>query len=279
MTTRTVELLHDLLARQVVPLIAAPMTGVSGPDLVIACCRAGIMGSFPSTNASPEELGHWLSAIDEARDPDCDAAYAVNLPLRLAGDRLESDLAAVCASGADAIIVSVGGPGAIVGPAHEVGTAVIAVVATLHHARRAIAAGCDGLVLLSAGAGGFTGWMNPFAFVRAVRAETDLPLVLAGGITDRTALEAALVLGCDAAYLGTPLIASTESLAGDGYRQAVVTAGIDDVDLRLMPNGLRSNGTGDGDEFFSMGHSAHRVSAVRPVADIVAEFTTATVRG
>ena len=274
MTARTVELLQGLLARQVVPLIAAPMTGVSGPDLVIACCRAGIMGSFPTTNASPEVLGHWLSAIDDARDPDRDAAYAVNLPLRLAGDRLVDDLSAVCASRADAIIVSVGGPGAIVGPAHDVGKAVIAVVATLHHARRAIATGCDGLVLLSAGAGGFTGWMNPFAFVRTVRAETDLPLVLAGGITDRASLDAALVLGCDAAYLGTPLIASAEGLAGDGYRQAVVAAGIDDVDLRLMPNGLRSNGTGDGDEFHSMGHSAHRVRAVRPAAGIVNEFLT-----
>lgn len=279
MTTSTEALLRDLLHRQALPLIAAPMTGVSGPELVVASCRAGIMGSFPTTNAAPDELRQWLAVIDESRDPDRDASYAVNLPLRLAGDRLEHDLAAVCSSGAEAIIVSVGGPGAIVGPAHEVGTAVIAVVATLHHARRAIAAGCDGLVLLSAGAGGFTGWMNPFAFVRAVRAETDLPLVLAGGITDRASLDAALVLGCDAAYLGTPLIASTESLAGDGYRQAVVTAGIDDVDLRLMPNGLRSNGTGDDDEFFSMGHSAHRVAAVRAVADIVADFTAATVAG
>lgn len=264
--------LRSLIGRQSVPLIAAPMTGVSGLELVTACCRAGIMGSFPTTNAPSEDLGRWLADIDSALG-DGDAAYAVNLPLRLAGDRLPNDLAAVCASGAAAIIVSVGSPGEIVHPAHDAGKAVIAVVATLHHARRAITAGCDGLVLLSAGAGGFTGWMNPFAFVRAVRSETDLPLVLAGGITDRVSLDAALVLGCDAAYLGTPLISTVESLASAEYRSAVVAAGIDDVELRLMPNGLRSNGTGEGDGFFTMGHSAHRADRVATVAELVASFT------
>jgi nitronate monooxygenase len=264
--------LRALIGRQPVPLVAAPMTGVSGPDLVIACCRAGIMGSFPTTNAPADDVSGWLRTIDSALGAS-DAAYAVNLPLRLAGDRLEHDLDAVCASDAAAIIVSVGGPAPIVGPAHDADKAVIAVVATLHHARRAIASGCDGLVLLSAGAGGFTGWMNPFAFVRAVRAETDLPLVLAGGITDRVALDAAVVLGCDAAYLGTPLISAVESLASAEFRAAVVAAGIDDVELRLMPNGLRSNGTGDGDGFFTMGHSAHRADRVATVAELVASFT------
>jgi nitronate monooxygenase len=263
--------LRALIGRQPAPLIAAPMTGVSGPDLVTACCRAGIMGTFPATNAPADELTGWLRAIDGALT-GVDAAYAVNLPLRLAGDRLAHDLDAVCASDAAAIIVSVGGPAPIVGPAHDAGKAVIAVVATLHHARRAIGAGCDGLVLLSAGAGGFTGWMNPFAFVRAVRAEADLPLVLAGGITDRIALDAALALGCDAAYLGTPLIATTESLASAEYQAAVVAAGLDDVELRLMPNGLRSNGTGEGDGFFTMGHSAHRVGAPTDVASLVRGF-------
>jgi nitronate monooxygenase len=245
--------LRSLLAAQRVPLVAAPMTGVSGPELVIACRKAGILGSFPTTNAEQSELSTWL-------------------PLRLAGERLEHDLAAVLASAADAIIVSVGSPQALVRPAHDHGKSVIAVVATLHHARRAIDAGCDGLVLLSAGAGGFTGWMNPFAFVRSVRAETQLPIVLAGGITDRAALDAALVLGCDAAYLGTPLIATHESLADDDYRNAVVSAVIDDVELRMMPNGLRSNGTGDDDQFHSMGHSAHRFRHVVSVSDLVEQF-------
>jgi nitronate monooxygenase len=263
--------LRSLLASQRVPLVAAPMTGVSGPELVIACRKAGILGSFPTTNAEQPELSSWLARIDDAYEPS-DAGYAVNIPLRLAGERLEHDLAAVLASAADAIIVSVGGPQALVGPAHDHGKAVIAVVATLHHARRAIDAGCDGLVLLSAGAGGFTGWMNPFAFVRSVRAETELPLVLAGGITDRVSLDAALVLGCDAAYLGTPLIATHESRADNEYREAVVSAAIDDVELRVMPNGLRSNGTGDDVRFHSMGHSAHPFRHVVSVSDLIEQF-------
>lgn len=263
--------LRSLIADQTVPLIAAPMTGVSGPDLVIASAQAGIMGSFPSTNAVDGQLTEWLSAIDAAIAGG-PGSYAVNLPLRLAGERLDADLDASLRSDAAAIIVSVGSPAAIVGPAHEAGKAVIAVVATLHHAMRARDAGCDGLVLLSAGAGGFTGWMNPFAFVRAVRSITDVPLVLAGGITDRTSLDAALVLGCDAAYIGTPLIATEESLAAADYRSAVVSAGIDDVDLRMMPNGLRSNGTGDESVFYSMGHSATAVGEVRRVRDVIGEF-------
>lgn len=263
--------LRTCWSEQPLPLIAAPMTGVSGPDLVIASRDAGIMGSFPTTNASPDELVRWLQRIDDAAG-NARAGYAVNIPLRLAGDRLDHDLAAVLNSGAEAVIVSVGGPSAVVAPAHDAGKAVLAVVATLHHARRAIDAGCDGLVLLSAGAGGFTGWMNPFAFVRAVRAESDIPLVLAGGITDRTSLDAALVLGCDAAYLGTPLIATSESLAAAHYREAVVAASIDDVELRVMPNGLRSNGTGIDDDFHSMGHSAHHVREVEPVATVVSRF-------
>ena len=263
---------RSLIAKQPAPLVAAPMTGVSGPDLVIACCRSGIMGSFPSTNASGGDLTRWLAQIDDSLS-ESDASYSVNLPLRLAGDRLQADLDATLASRASAIIVSVGGPGAIVGPAHDAGKAVIAVVATLHHARRAIDVGCDGVVALSAGAGGFTGWMNPFAFVRALRSETDLPVVLAGGITDRPSLDAAVALGCDAAYIGTPLIATAESMADSSYRSAVVGAGIDDVELRTMPNGLRSNGIGDESLFHSMGHTAHGVNQVRSVAEVVAAFS------
>jgi nitronate monooxygenase len=118
---------------------------------------------------------------------------------------------------------------------------VLADVATLEHAHKAIAAGADGLVLLSAGAGGQTGWMNPFAFVRAVREFFDGPLVLAGGISDGTALRAAIALGCDLGYMGTRFIATEESLANDAYRAMLVDSSMDDVLLTRAFTGLPTN--------------------------------------
>jgi nitronate monooxygenase len=260
--------IREIVGAQRAPLIAAPMTDVSGPDLVVTCMSAGIIGSFPTTNARDGvQLREWFAHIDEAVVGD--RAYAVNIPLRLAGKRRDDHLDAALSSRCAAVIVSVGSPSGIVAPVHAAGRAVIAVVATAHHARRALDAGADALVLLSAGAGGFTGWMNPFAFVRAVRGMTDAPLVLAGGISDRASLEAALVLGCDAAYLGSPLIAATESLAAGEWRSAVASSAIDDVVLRAMDNGLDSNGVVVGDSFWTMGHSAHSTTAVASAASII----------
>ena len=118
------------------------------------------------------------------------------------------------------------------------GCLVLADVATLKQARQALEAGADGLVLLTAGAGGQTGWLNPFAFVRALRAEYDGPLVLAGGVSDGVALRAAQVLGCDLASMGTRFIATRESLAVDDYRQMLVEASLDDVLLTRAFTGL-----------------------------------------
>jgi nitronate monooxygenase len=117
----------------------------------------------------------------------------------------------------------------------------LADVATLRHAEKALAAGADGLVLLSAGAGGQTGWVNPFAFVRAVRAMFDGPLVLAGGISDGYALWAARALGCDLAYMGTRFIATRESMASDAYRELLVASSLDDVLLTKAFTGLQTN--------------------------------------
>jgi nitronate monooxygenase len=136
------------------------------------------------------------------------------------------------------VITSVGSPAPAVAALHGIGCLVLADVATMLHARKAIAAGVDGLVLLTAGAGGQTGWLNPLAFVRALRAEYDGPIVLAGGISDGVALRAAQVLGCDLAYMGTRFIATRESLAEDAYRQMLVEASIDDVLLTRAFTGL-----------------------------------------
>jgi len=220
------------------PLIAAPMTAVSGLALTEAACRAGVIGSFPSHNAPDvDTLATWLQAL-RAPDMQACAPFAVNLVVHASNRRLDADLDCVLAQGVELIISSVGNPAGIIQRAHAKGCLVFADVATLRHVDRALAAGVDGLVLLTAGAGGQTGWMNPFAFVRAVREHFDGPVVLAGGIADGVSLRAAEVLGADLAYMGTKFIATTQSLASPGYKQAVVEASADDIELTRKLSGL-----------------------------------------
>ena len=129
----------------------------------------------------------------------------------------------------DGVITSVGSPEPVIEPLHKIGCLVLADMASLRHARKAVEAGADGLVLLSAGAGGQTGWVNGLAFVRAVRRFFDGPLVLAGGMADGQALWASRVLGCDLGYMGTKFIATSESLAAPAYKQMLLDAELDDV--------------------------------------------------
>ena len=224
------------------PLIAAPMLHVSGPDLVAAACRAGVIGAFPTKNArSVEQLDAWLSDI-RARLADTDGRAAPFCPNLIMRDgRLKDDLACVARHGAEVVITSVGSPAAAVPALHDAGCLVLADVATLRHAEQAIAARADGLILLTAGAGGQTGWLNPFAFARAVRSMFDGIVVLAGGVSDGYALAAARVLGCDLAYMGTRFIATRESLASDAYRAMLVQSSMDDVLLTASFTGLPAN--------------------------------------
>ena len=231
-----------IASRLRLPLIAAPMLHVSGPDLVTAACRAGVVGAFPTKNArSSGELDAWLTDI-RLRLADTDgraAPFCPNLIMR--DSRLAEDLACVVRHGAELVITSVGSPAPAVGALHDAGALVLADVATLRHADRAIAAGADGLILLTAGAGGQTGWLNPFAFVRAVRRMFDGVVVLAGGVSDGQALAAARLLGCDLAYMGTRFIATRESLASDAYRSMLVDASMDDILLTSSFTGLPAN--------------------------------------
>ena len=226
------------------PLIAAPMLHVSGVDLVAAACRNGVIGAFPTANArSTVQLDQWLTQIaarlseaPKQAAPEDAAPCCPNLIMR--SPRLMDDLACLVAHRVELVITSVGSPAPAVAALHGVGCLVLADVATIKHARQAIAAGVDGLVLLGAGAGGQTGWLNPFAFVRALRADYDGLLVLAGGISDGVALRAAQVLGVDLAYMGTRFIATRESLADDAYRSMLVDATADDVLLTRAFTGL-----------------------------------------
>ncbi len=229
----------SILRRLRLPVIAAPMLRVSGPDLVIAACRSGVVGSFPTANArSVEELDQWLGRIEstlEGADGDT-APYCPNLIIRQ--PRLKDDLACLVRHRVEMVITSVGSPAVAVGPLHDIGAQVFADIASVRHAEKAIEAGADGLILLTAGAGGQTGWANPFAFVRAVRAMFDGPIVLAGGVSDGASLFAARVLGCDLAYMGTRFIATTESLANPRYKEMLVASGLDDVMLTRAFTGL-----------------------------------------
>jgi nitronate monooxygenase len=224
------------LRRLRIPAIAAPMLGVSGPELVTEACRNGVIGAFPTANArSATQLDEWLRQFAESDDGSF-APWCPNLIMR--SPRLAQDLDCLVANRVELVITSVGSPAEAIGPLHDAGCLVLADVATLHHAHRAVEAGADGLVLLTAGAGGQTGALNPFALVRAVRDFFDGLVVLAGGIADGTALAAARMLGADLAYLGTRFIATRESRAERAYKQMLVDSSLDEVVLTRAFTGL-----------------------------------------
>jgi nitronate monooxygenase len=203
----------------------------------MAACRAGVIGAFPTANArSVEMLDDWLTQMDSSA---ASAPYCANLIIRQ--PQLREHLDRLIDHRVELVITSVGAPTRVLEPLHEIGCLVFADVATVAHARKAALAGVDGLVLLTAGAGGQTGWLNPFAFTRAVRAFFEGPVVLAGGIGDGHALRAATTLGCDLGYMGTRFIATRESMAADDYRSMLVESTADDVLLTSAFTGLPSS--------------------------------------
>ncbi|WOF73849.1 nitronate monooxygenase [Parvibaculaceae bacterium PLY_AMNH_Bact1] len=225
------------------PLIAAPMFLVSGPDLVVASCQQGIVGSFPTPNArTPAILDEWLDDITGrlASVPDA-GPLAANLVVHPSNDRLEDDLALVEKYKAPLVITALGSPRKIVDRVHAYGGVVFADVNSVRFARKAVEAGVDGLVLVAAGAGGHTGNMTGFAFVPAVREFFDGTIVLGGGVGDGRAIKAAEVLGADLAYMGTRFIATNESLAHTDYRQMLVESTIDDLILTNAVTGVHAN--------------------------------------
>src|SRR5262245_64985188 len=214
---------------------------VSGVELVTAACRNGVIGAFPTVNCRrPEEVDAWLTEI-EGRLSQRDAPVCPNLIVHRSNPRLGEDLAVLLHHRCEMVITSVGSPAPVLKPLHDAGAMVLADVATIRHAERAVEAGADGLVLLAAGAGGQTGWLNPFAFVRAVRTFFPGPIVLAGGVSDGQALRAAEVLGCDLAYMGTRFIATRESMADERYKAMLVSSSADDVLLTTAFTGLQTN--------------------------------------
>jgi nitronate monooxygenase len=234
---------HDRLgalrAQLSLPLICAPMFLVSGPDLVLAACRNGVIGSFPAPNARPLELlDAWMARVarelDAARRADPAvriAPWSVNLVVHSSYDRLPAELELVQRHRPPVVITALGSPARVVDAIHDYGGLVFADVGSVAMARKAAQAGVDGLVLVSSGAGGHTGSVSPFVFVETVRQFFDGIVVLAGGLCTGAAIRAAEVAGADLADIGTLFIAARESLAADDYRQMVVEAGVDDLVL------------------------------------------------
>lgn len=223
------------------PMVAAPMFLVSGPDLVLATCKAGIIGSFPFPNArSTADLRLWLDRLKEELGPR-DAPWAANLMVHPTYARLDDEIALVAEYQPEIVITALGSPRRMVEVVHGYGGIVLADVNSTAFARKAVAAGVDGLVLVAAGAGGHTGPMSPFAFVAEVRGYFDGVVALAGSLATGRAVRAAQVLGADLGYVGTPFIAARESLAPPAYRQMLVQAGFDDILLTDAFTGVKAN--------------------------------------
>lgn len=224
-----------------VPVIAAPMFLVSGIELVVASANAGIVGAFPTLNArTPALLDAWMAEIKD-RTRSASGLFAANLILHPSNGRRSDDLDIVINHRVPWVITSVGSPVNVVERVHAYGGQVLADVATVKHAKKAIQAGVDMLVLLTAGAGGNTGWINPFAFIEEVRSFWLGPLAVAGCLTTGRQIRAVQVAGADMAYIGTPFIATPESMASNDYKDALVSAGADDIVKTDAVTGIPAN--------------------------------------
>lgn len=231
------------------PVICSPMFIASNPELVIAQCRAGLVGSFPALNARPKEkLAEWLDQIGAAleahddADPETPAApFAVNQIIHKSNVRLEHDLRVCIDRKVPIIISSLRAPDEIIDEVHAYGGLVFHDVINIRHAEKALAAGVDGLILVCAGAGGHAGTLSPFALLGEVRRIFDGPVVLAGAIGSGSAVLAAQAAGADLAYVGTPWLATREANTPEGYRQALVEAKAKDIVYTDYFTGVHGN--------------------------------------
>lgn len=232
-----------LLARLRLPVIAAPMFLISGPDLVIAAARAGIIGAFPTPNARTiDDLSNWLQQIEEQLAISGHSGlWAVNMIVHPTYERFAAELDLVCAHRPAIVITALGSPARVRDRVHSFGGQVYADVVAPDQARKAIDAGADGLILVASGAGGHTGRYSAFAFVEEVRRSWDGPLVLGGAIGSARAIRAALDLGADFAYVGTRFIAASESLVSDKNRDMLVRATMTDIITTQAVTGIASN--------------------------------------
>ncbi|MBO6900791.1 MAG: nitronate monooxygenase [Rhizobiaceae bacterium] len=242
--------LPDILKRNLrIPVVGAPLFIISHPPLVLAQCKAGIVGSFPALNARPQEqLDEWLAEITEtlaaydAAHPDQPAApFAVNQIVHKSNGRLEQDLASCVKYKVPIVITSLGAVPEVNEAVHSYGGIVLHDIIHDRHARKAIEKGADGLIAVASGAGGHAGTLSPFALIQEIRQWFDGPLLLSGAIANGGAVLAAQAMGADLAYIGSPFIATEEARAADGYKQMIVDSKAADIVYSNLFTGIHGN--------------------------------------
>ncbi|MCS6625591.1 nitronate monooxygenase family protein [Roseibacterium beibuensis] len=223
------------------PVIAAPMFLVSGPDLVVECCNSGVIGTFPSLNQrSTEGYRAWLHDIKGRLNPDA-AAFGVNHIVHPTNPRLMADMMVSVEEKVPLIITSLGAVRDVVDAVHGYGGVVFHDIANVRHARKAAQAGIDGLILVANGAGGHAGVVNPFALIEEVRSFFDGTIILSGCLSTGRDVAGATMLGADFAYMGTRFISTTESQAQAEYKQMIVDAGASDITYTPAVSGIPAN--------------------------------------
>ncbi|MEZ5725244.1 MAG: nitronate monooxygenase family protein [Paracoccaceae bacterium] len=245
--------LPPILSNLRIPVIASPMFIVSGPELVIAQCKAGIVGSFPALNArekegEPAQLDAWLTRIGEELDrhnqanPDRPAApFAVNQIVHRSNARLERDIEICVRHKVPLWITSLGARPEVNEAAHSVGGVVLHDIINNTFARKAIEKGADGLIAVAAGAGGHAGMQSPFALIQEIRRWFDGPLALSGAIATGRAVLAAQAMGADLGYIGSPFIATEEANAVPDYKRMIVESGAEDIVYSSLFTGVHGN--------------------------------------
>lgn len=288
------------------PVVSAPMFLVSGPELVVAACTAGVVGCFPSPNCrTTDELDTWMGTVADglrsaaAKDPGAlIGPWALNLVTHSSNARLVDDLKVVEEHKPPIVITALGSPGPVMDVVKGYGGIVIADVVNLKLANKAAKLGVDGLACVSSGAGGHTGHLSPFAFVSAVRDFFDGLITVGGGISDGYGVAGAIASGADLVYMGTRFLATTESMAPDAYKQMIVDHGPDDLIVSdgvtgtdaswlrpsLIANGLdpdnlippteRKYGGGNKKwkDIWAAGQGIQTIRAIEPVGAIVSQL-------
>jgi nitronate monooxygenase len=242
--------LPEILSKNlVIPAVAAPLFIISHPPLVLAQCKAGVIGSFPALNARPEaQLDEWLAQMTEeltsynAKNPDKPAApFAVNQIVHKSNTRLEHDLTMCVKHKVPIVISSLGAVPEVNAAIHSYGGIVLHDIINNRHANSAIRKGADGLIAVAWGAGGHAGTLSPFALVQEIREWFDGPVLLSGAISTGGAVLAAQAMGADMAYIGSPFIATDEARAIDGYKQMIADSNSGDIVYSNYFTGIHGN--------------------------------------
>lgn len=238
----------EFISDLALPVIAAPMFLISGPDLVIECCKNGIVGTFPALNQrSSEGFEQWLVQIKSALDTwekesgRKAAPFGVNLIVHPTNERLQDDLKICIKHRVPIIITSLGAVAELVAAVHSYGGLVFHDIIKKRHAQKAAEAGVDGLILVSAGAGGHAGTLNPMSLIAEVKSIFDGTIILAGCISTGRDIASAMQMGADLVYMGTRFINTAESQAPDAYREMIADAGADDITYTAAVSGVHAN--------------------------------------